>query len=257
MRKERPHANSAASLQRRFFQAGGPNLLLLRDLLERLPNVSSYIKDAQGRFMAINRRNRERCGFASESEVIGKRSCDFFSPIVAQHIMERDRKVIETGQPLVDGHDVGTGKVPSDAITISVYPVKDAKGQTIGTACVHYLSQLNTDALHIAPKVQQTVDYLRQHYTESITINELPRQLKISPSTFYRSFTAAIRATPSQYLASLRLSHARELLETTDRTISDIAQDCGFYDHSHFVRIFRRERGITPGEYRQQHRNRQ
>ena len=65
-----------------------------------------------------------------------------------------------------------------------------------------------------------------------------------------------MNVTPSRYLASLRVNRARHLLETTDLSISDIAQTCGFYDHSHFVRVFRRERGVTPGEYRQQHRSR-
>jgi AraC-like DNA-binding protein len=43
------------------------------------------------------------------------------------------------------------------------------------------------------------------------------------------------------------------LLETTDRTIADIACETGFYDHSHFTRTFKRIIGVSPGQYRKTH----
>ena len=52
----------------------------------------------------------------------------------------------------------------------------------------------------------------------------------------------------------MRINKARMLLETTDRPIVDIALACGFCDHSHFVHTFRREQGVTPGDYRRRHR---
>jgi AraC-like DNA-binding protein len=45
------------------------------------------------------------------------------------------------------------------------------------------------------------------------------------------------------------------MLEETDKLISDIAGESGFYDQSHFTKTFFRERGLTPGEYRRRHRN--
>ena len=46
---------------------------------------------------------------------------------------------------------------------------------------------------------------------------------------------------------------ARKLLETTDMLLSDIAVETGFFDQSHLTRIFKKERGMTPGEYRRNH----
>lgn len=59
---------------------------------------------------------------------------------------------------------------------------------------------------------------------------------------------------PVEYLILTRINAARDLLETTDRTISDIAQEVGFYDHSHFVRHFKHIRGCTPNQYRKQYK---
>ena len=57
-----------------------------------------------------------------------------------------------------------------------------------------------------------------------------------------------------RYLTTIRLNAVRKLLETTDKLVSEIAAETGFFDQSHLTKIFKRERGITPGEYRRHHR---
>ena len=54
-------------------------------------------------------------------------------------------------------------------------------------------------------------------------------------------------------LQQVRLNAARRMLDTTDKLVADIAIECGFYDQSHFTRIFTAERGMTPGQYRRRH----
>jgi len=117
----------------------------------------------------------------------------------------------------------------------------------------YYISE-RSGSLSNADKIEQVVAHLEQHFADDIAVHELPARFHLSSATFYRAFTARMRSTPGEYLISLRLCRARELLETTDKTIADIAQDCGFYDHSHFIHIFRHERGLTPSQYRKKHR---
>jgi transcriptional regulator GlxA family with amidase domain len=50
-----------------------------------------------------------------------------------------------------------------------------------------------------------------------------------------------------------RINAARTLLETTDKLLTDIAAETGFYDHAHFVKTFKRIVGTTPSRYRKQH----
>ena len=54
-------------------------------------------------------------------------------------------------------------------------------------------------------------------------------------------------------ILTARVNAARQLLETTNTLVADIATACGFYDQSHFTRAFIQERGIAPGTYRRQH----
>ena len=59
--------------------------------------------------------------------------------------------------------------------------------------------------------------------------------------------------TTGDYIATIRINHARKLLATTDMKIFDIAEACGFYDQSHFIRTFKRIRRQTPAQYRRAH----
>jgi AraC-like DNA-binding protein len=81
-------------------------------------------------------------------------------------------------------------------------------------------------------------------------VEELSRVLFVDPSTLYRKLKPLIGLSPSQYLRALRLARAKRLLSTTDRTIYDIALDCGFNELSYFSRVFKKEAGQSPTAYR-------
>jgi AraC family transcriptional regulator len=80
-----------------------------------------------------------------------------------------------------------------------------------------------------------------------LTIELLAREVDLSPAHFARAFKETMGRAPHQYLLALRLARARRLLETTQATLSDIAQRSGFADQAHFTRLFKRAFGTTPG----------
>ena len=63
-------------------------------------------------------------------------------------------------------------------------------------------------------------------------------------------FHSLTQMSPASYIVNVRINAAKTLLGTTDRRISDIASDVGFFDHSHFIRTFKRIVGATPAKYR-------
>jgi AraC-like DNA-binding protein len=77
------------------------------------------------------------------------------------------------------------------------------------------------------------------------------RQSGVSESQFRRAFHRYLAATPQAYLTERRLDAARRLLETTDRTVDDIAESIGFESLAHFTRRFKTAMGVPPGRYRQ------
>lgn len=254
MKRNSTRPSQAKALQRTFFKAAGSGVLLLKEMFDRLPNVASYIKDAQGRFMAINRFNCDRCGIEREDDVIGKRTCDLFPEEISRYIMARDRAVIETGEPIIDRRELRSAKNPAGTIIINIYPVRDGKNRIIGTAGAYYRNDANGPIQPNSEKITDAIAYLNRHFNEPIILRDIPQKFGLTTATFYREFARKTLATPSQYLTSLRIEQARKLLETTQNTITSIALACGFFDHSHFVHTFHREQGITPGEYRRRHR---
>ena len=73
-------------------------------------------------------------------------------------------------------------------------------------------------------------------------------------SSFRLRFTQVFGISPGRYITAIRLNAARGLLEVTDKPLSEIAVETGFWDQSHFTKMFKLERGVTPGEYRRRHR---
>lgn len=93
----------------------------------------------------------------------------------------------------------------------------------------------------------QDMDALIQEYLlQPVTIAELANLCNRSLAKFKRDFQKQYHASPRAYINKGRLAHARMLLQNTGKLISEISADCAFESTSYFIRIFKREFGITP-----------
>jgi transcriptional regulator GlxA family with amidase domain len=91
---------------------------------------------------------------------------------------------------------------------------------------------------------------MRRNFAEPLSNSLLARIAGRSVRAFERMFRRQMQATPQQFLRRLRLRLACRELTTSRRSLAALAADHGFCDQSHFVREFRREFGLPPGEYR-------
>jgi len=91
------------------------------------------------------------------------------------------------------------------------------------------------------------------HFREPLQIASIASKAGISPRHLTRIFHEYTGQTVNEYLTRLRLSHARRLLVTTGRTVSDIMYDSGFSCPTHFYKVFRQQTGRTPAQYRKRH----
>lgn len=98
----------------------------------------------------------------------------------------------------------------------------------------------------------QVLDYIQEHLDQDITLSDLAALLNLSPFHFSHQFKRSIGITPYQYLLQQRIERAKQLLNQSDRSITDIAFLCGFSSHSHLSKQFRQLTGMTPKAYRQQ-----
>ncbi|MCR4950225.1 MAG: AraC family transcriptional regulator [Solobacterium sp.] len=98
--------------------------------------------------------------------------------------------------------------------------------------------------------IRKTADWLAMHYREPMDLDLLLAMANMSKSYFMRLFRQYIGTTPYNYLLSLRMTKAKELLEVTDMTIHEIAMETGFSDDAAFSTRFSSMIGISPLKYR-------
>ena len=112
-------------------------------------------------------------------------------------------------------------------------------------------SNTSTKKLRDSQRMKNMLQYIDEHYSDNITINEIAESVSLSVSECLRCFHRTIGTTPIQYLRSLRIKKAAELLTNTDMKIVDVGIICGFQDMSYFAKTFRNIYGCTPSQYRE------
>jgi YesN/AraC family two-component response regulator len=90
-------------------------------------------------------------------------------------------------------------------------------------------------------------------YQSSIKIKEYAAKKNISCSWFINEFRRYTQCSPKQYITTLRILHAKELLRDLSLTVNEISSLVGYNDPFHFSKIFKKYEGISPSEYRTKH----
>jgi transcriptional regulator GlxA family with amidase domain len=96
--------------------------------------------------------------------------------------------------------------------------------------------------------------WLGDHLDEDLSVGALAARVNMSTRTFARAFKDEVGTTPADYVERLRVGAARHWLETTDRTVADIARGCGFGTTETMYRAFNRAVRVSPVEYRKRFR---
>lgn len=100
------------------------------------------------------------------------------------------------------------------------------------------------------PRLKIALDFLHQHYRESITLSTLAKAANINETTLKRLIARQVGKSFSDLLAELRLGHACNLLLTTQHTLPRVALDSGFPSLSNFHRQFTAKKGISAAKFR-------
>lgn len=100
-------------------------------------------------------------------------------------------------------------------------------------------------------RLKKTQDYINQHYRSEIRLNDLASIAGMSPSSFSRFFKLRTGRSISDYIISIRLGIASRELMSTTKSISEICYNSGFNNVSNFNRIFKKNKGYTPKEFRE------
>lgn len=161
--------------------------------------------------------------------------------------------------------DAGTiycGGGVNAAADLSLYLVEKFCGRELATQTARALliemprtwqaafTHFSLRATHDDEAILKSQEWLQQHHSQDLRIDDIAREAAMSTRNFARRFKQATGESPLQYLQSFRIAVAKRLLETTVATINEISHRVGYIDPIFFRALFRRHTGLTPNEYR-------
>jgi AraC-like DNA-binding protein len=236
-----------------------PHFAELFDLLE---GVLAWVKDRQGRYLWVNRAflanyaldhpGEDRASVPSR--ILGRTDYDLSPAFLADQFRLDDDQVLAGHRVIHRVERVGESEGATVWNVTNKIPVFDKKGAIIGTA--GFTRTLARDELPSGASsgLEAVLAFMRGNYQDVITNRQLASVANMSLRAFERQFVADFHLTPQKYLRKLRLRIASRTLMDTNQALSEIAQQCGFADQSHFTREFRRQFGRTPREYREHYK---
>ena len=98
--------------------------------------------------------------------------------------------------------------------------------------------------------IKNVIDYIQENYSQPVSLQDIADHVHLSREYLCRIFRSMSDITPITYLNQYRIQKSALLLLTTDRSVSDIAFSCGFHSSSYFNKVFLRDMGCTPKEYK-------
>jgi PAS domain S-box-containing protein len=224
---------------------------MMGQLFDHVPEIVFFVKDHCGRYVVVNQSLVERCGLREKREVLGRHVRDVFPAELAERYAKQDEAVLRKGQSIVDRLELHWYiRRRSGWCLTTKLPLRDRDGKIIGVVGISRDLRAPGDRDIIPARLAATLEYLETNYVNAVSPSLLARHAGLPPVRFARLIKRIFRLTPHQLITQTRLSAASHLLRETNRSLANIALDCGFYDHSAFTRAFKSATNLTPSQYR-------
>ena len=98
-------------------------------------------------------------------------------------------------------------------------------------------------------------NYIQEHFADPICLADMAKQVNLSPNYFHTLFTTTSHQTPRAYLEQYRVAMAKKFLLTTNLSLGEIAELCGFKTQQYLSIVFKAHLSVSPAEFRRYHQN--
>lgn len=119
----------------------------------------------------------------------------------------------------------------------------------ISEVCRNILTKKEESTVDIVKKAQL---YIGQNYAKELVLDEISKELQISPYYFSKLFKKRTGSNFIEYVTSVRIEKAKELLRNSDKSMKEICREVGYSDANYFSRTFKKNVGVSPTEYKEQ-----
>lgn len=114
------------------------------------------------------------------------------------------------------------------------------------------LTETKKPGIRTQEEIELATRYFNEHFNRNISIEEYALSRHMSTCWFIRSFRQYSGITPMQYILGIRITNAQHLLATTNYNVTEIAEIVGYDNPLYFSRLFKKQTGLSPSEYRKQ-----
>ena len=221
------------------------------DLLDSLPDVVFFAKDAEGRYRAVSDTLVRRLGRRTKRDLLGRTARDLFPSPLGERYLAQDLSVCRTGRPVEDLLELHLYPDGREGWCLTTkLPLRDGTGRIVGLAGTSR-DVRPPDVLDDAVEgLAEVLSGLHDRPGGSHRVEDLARRAGLSPARFSRRTRALFGLSPSQLVVKVRIDAARRMLLDRKTPIAGVALACGYCDQSALTRQFKAATGLTPAQYR-------
>ena len=229
----------------------GVDLRLLEQLFDHTPDLAFFVKDDRGCYVAVNHSMVERHGLKGKRDMIGRRPSDVCPGDFGRIPAEQDAYVLRTGRAIIERLALQwySPHKPVWCLTTKL-PIINSAGVVAGILGISQDVRAPIRPKDIPTDLAKALHRLETGYGDALTSADLAKVAKLPVPRFARLVKRIFGITPVQLIAKTRIAAASRMLRESSRSIAEIAQDCGYYDHSAFTRSFRAVTSVTPTQFR-------
>ena len=224
------------------------------ELFDAIPDTVFFLKDAEGRYAAVNQTLVVRAGRKNKSELIGLTAHEVFPGILGQRIGAQDRAVTNSGRPIhgqLELHLYPDGK-EGWCLTWKE-PLLGRDRRIVGLCGISRDLQALSATHRDMAGLSRTIGHIHANLDVPQRVGDLAARAGLSAFQFDLRMRALFGVSTGQYLVRARIEFACSRLRQTDEPISRIALDCGYSDQAAFTRQFRKSVRLTPSQYQRLH----
>lgn len=242
--------SKALELRKNFFESLG-GLLPVDRLFDGVSDIVFFVKDALGRYMAVNDTLASRCGLETKEAALGLTTEQLFPSPYGEAFALQDRDILRGGAGIRDHLELHLypGGRSGWCLTFKE-PVMGKNGRVLGICGISRDLHSPGDQGVDFAALSGVIDHIHRHYDEPLRLPVLAEMAGMSVYQFDQRIRGLFHVTAGQYLVKVRIDAACHLLSHTHEPISQIALSCGYSDQSAFSRQFKQAVGISPLAYR-------